>query len=51
MFLAAYMTAKVKNKTTTERINFANECSAKIIEKYGAKFATDKDYKSLYSIL
>ena len=51
MFLAAYMTAKVKNKTTTERINFANECSAKIIEEYGAKFSTDKDYQSLYSIL
>ena len=51
MFLAAYMTAKIKNKKITERINFANECSARIIEKYGAKFDNDKDYKSLQSIL
>ena len=51
MFLAAYMTAKIKDKKITERINFANECSARIIEKYGAKFDNDKDYKSLQSIL
>ncbi len=51
MFLAAYMTAKIKDKKITERINFANECSARIIEKYGAKFDNDRDYKNLISIL
>jgi len=51
MFLAAYMTAKIKNKNITDRISFANECSARIIEKYGAKFDTDRDYQDLRSIL
>ena len=51
MFLAAYMSAKIKNKSITERIKFANECSAKIIEIYGAKFESDEDYKNLQLIL
>ncbi len=51
MFLAAYMSAKIKNKTLTERINFSNECAAKIIEKYGAKFDSDIEYQNLLSIL
>ena len=51
MFLAAYMSAKIENKTIIERVHFANECSARIIEKYGAKFDNDNDYKELRSIL
>ncbi len=51
MFLAAYMTAKINNKTITERINFANQCSARIIETYGAKFDSDRVYEDLLSIL
>ena len=51
MFLAAYMTAKVKDKEVRERISFANTCSARIIEKYGAKLDIDNEYQKLYSIL
>tara|TARA_Y100000768_G_C23984181_1_gene687728 strand:- start:1999 stop:2991 length:993 start_codon:yes stop_codon:yes gene_type:complete len=51
MFLAAYMSAIFKNKTVIERINFANECSARIIERYGAKFDSHEDYKNLHSLL
>tara|TARA_Y100000768_G_scaffold320711_1_gene256548 strand:+ start:1688 stop:2680 length:993 start_codon:yes stop_codon:yes gene_type:complete len=51
MFLAAYMSARVANKSISEGISFANKCSGRIIEKYGAKFDTDSEYRNLYSTL
>ena len=36
MFLAAYLLSKTKDKTISESIKFANKCSGKIIQKYGA---------------
>ena len=49
MFLAAYLLSKAKNKNISESIKFANKCSGKIIQKYGAKFDNESDYKALYS--
>ena len=37
MFLAAYIFAKVSNKSVANRIKFANTCSGNVIQKYGAK--------------
>jgi fructokinase len=51
MFLAAYLLSKNKNKTTSESITFANKCSGKIIQKYGAKFDDVSEYEALYSEL
>ena len=51
MFLAAYLLSKAKNKSISESIKFANKCSGKIIQKYGAKFDTESEYKKLYSDL
>ncbi len=51
MFLAGYMLSKMRNLNVTSRIQFANKCSAKIIEKYGAKFESDQEYKDLLSTL
>tara|TARA_B100001093_G_C26847053_1_gene1023345 strand:- start:1979 stop:2971 length:993 start_codon:yes stop_codon:yes gene_type:complete len=51
MFLAAYLLSKTKKKDISESIKFANRCSGKIIQQYGAKFDSESDYKSLYSEL
>ena len=51
MFLAAYLLSKAKKKDVSESIKFANRCSGKIIQEYGAKFDSESDYKSLYSEL
>jgi sugar/nucleoside kinase (ribokinase family) len=51
MFLAAYLLSKTKDKTISESIKFANKCSGKIIQKYGAKFESESEYKLLYSEL
>ena len=51
MFLAAYLLSKNKNKTTSESIGFANKCSGRIIQTYGAKFDDVSEYKALYSEL
>jgi sugar/nucleoside kinase (ribokinase family) len=51
MFLAAYLFSKNKNKTTSESISFANKCSGRIIQTYGAKFDDVSEYKALYSEL
>ena len=37
MFLAAYIFAKVSNKSVIDSIKFANTCSANVIQTYGAK--------------
>ena len=37
MFLAAYIFAKVRDKSVINRIKFANTCSGNVIQKYGAK--------------
>ena len=37
MFLAAYIFAKVSNKSVIDSIKFANRCSANVIQTYGAK--------------
>jgi sugar/nucleoside kinase (ribokinase family) len=51
MFLAAYLLSKSKDKDISESIKFANKCSGKIIQIYGAKFDSTNDYKALYSEL
>ena len=51
MFLAAYLLSKAKDKDISESIKFANKCSGKIIQIYGAKFDSTNDYKALYSEL
>ena len=51
MFLAAYLLSKAKNKSISESIKFANKCSGKIIQNYGAKFDSESEYKVLYSDL
>ena len=51
MFLAAYLLSKNKNKTTSESISFANKCSGRIIQTYGAKFDDISEYEALYSEL
>ena len=51
MFLAAYLLSKNKNKSTSESISFANKCSGRIIQTYGAKFDDVSEYKALYSEL
>ena len=51
MFLAAYLLSKAKKKSITESIKFANKCSGKIIQNYGAKFDSESEYKALYSDL
>ena len=47
MFLAAYIYSKLSNKDPSRSIMFANTCSAKIIQKYGAKFDDQNLYKQL----
>ena len=49
MFLAAYLSSKAKNKNISESIKFANKCSGKIIQEYGAKFDSESEYKELYA--
>ena len=51
MFLAAYLLSKAKDKDISQSIQFANKCSGKIIQIYGAKFDSTNDYKALYSEL
>ena len=51
MFLAAYLLSKTKSKSISESLKFANKCSGKIIQKYGAKFDNESEYKALYSDL
>ena len=51
MFLAAYLLSKAKSKSISESIKFANKCSGKIIQNYGAKFDSESEYKALYSDL
>ena len=46
MFLAAYIFAKVNNKSVIDSIKFANTCSANIIQTYGAKL-DKQDYEKL----
>ena len=46
MFLAAYLFAKVCDRSLTDRIKFANKCSGNIIQRYGAKL-DDQDYSKL----
>ena len=46
MFLAAYIFARVSNKSVTDRIKFANTCSGNVIQRYGAKLDTH-DYSQL----
>ena len=46
MFLAAYIFAKVNNKSVIDSIKFANTCSANIIQTYGAKL-DNEDYGKL----
>ena len=51
MFLAAYLVSKNNDKTISESIHFANKCSGRIIQKYGAKFDSESEYHDLYSEL
>ena len=51
MFLAAYLLSKANSKSISESIKFANKCSGKIIQNYGAKFDNENEYKVLYSAL
>tara|TARA_Y200000002_G_C22671989_1_gene660437 strand:- start:472 stop:1464 length:993 start_codon:yes stop_codon:yes gene_type:complete len=51
MFLAAYLLSKSKNKDISKSIEFANKCSGEIIQKYGAKFDSESEYKALFSEL
>jgi sugar/nucleoside kinase (ribokinase family) len=51
MFLAAYLLSKRNNKTITKSIEFANKCAGRIIQKYGAKFDSEKEYTELKSNL
>jgi bifunctional ADP-heptose synthase (sugar kinase/adenylyltransferase) len=51
MFLAAYLLSKNNNKTISESIHFANKCSGRIIQKYGAKFDSENEYQALSSEL
>ncbi len=51
MFLASYLLSKTKNKSISESIEFSNKCSGKIIQKYGAKFDSENDYKVLLTDL
>ena len=46
MFLAAYIFAKVSNKSVIDSIKFANTCSANVIQTYGAKL-DNQDYGKL----
>ena len=46
MFLAAYLFAKVCDRSLADRIKFANKCSGNIIQRYGAKL-DDQDYSKL----
>ena len=42
MFLAAYIFAKLSNKSVIDRIKFANTCSGNVIQTYGAKLDKQK---------
>ena len=42
MFLAAYIFAKVRDKSVINRIKFANTCSGNVIQTYGAKLEKQK---------
>ena len=46
MFLAAYIFAKVRDKSVIDRIKFANTCSGDVIQTYGAKLEK-QDYVEL----
>ena len=46
MFLAAYIFAKVSDKSVIDRIKFANTCSGNVIQTYGAKL-DKQDYVKL----
>ena len=46
MFLAAYIFAKVRDKSVIDRIKFANTCSGDVIQTYGAKLEK-QDYVKL----
>ena len=46
MFLAAYIFAKVSDKSVVDRIKFANTCSGNVIQTYGAKL-DKQDYVKL----
>ena len=46
MFLAAYIFAKVSDKSVIDRIKFANTCSGNVIQTYGAKL-DKQDYIKL----
>ena len=46
MFLAAYIFAKVRDKSVIDRIKFANKCSGDVIQTYGAKLEK-QDYVEL----
>jgi len=46
MFLAAYLFAKVCDRSLADRIKFANKCSGNIIQRYGDKL-DDQDYSKL----
>ena len=47
MFLAAYIFAKVRDKSVIERIKFANTCSGDVIQTYGAKLEKQNYVKLL----
>ena len=47
MFLAAYIFAKINQKSLADCIKFANMCAGNIIEKYGAKLDSDDAYREL----
>ena len=46
MFLAAYIFAKMNDKSVVNRIKFANICSGNVIQTYGAKL-DNQDYIKL----
>ena len=51
MFLAAYLVSKNKKKNIHECIDFANKCSGRVIQIYGAKFDDSNEYKDLLRII
>ena len=50
MFLAAFMYGKENNNDVINSLKFANFCSGKVIEHYGAKLPGKQDYLDLLSI-
>ncbi|MBH44121.1 MAG: hypothetical protein CMD88_01505 [Gammaproteobacteria bacterium] len=50
MFLASFIYSREKDNNVLNALKFANHCSGKIIEQYGAKLSHKQDYLDLLTI-